>query len=103
MGDCKNQVTPSKDDKNGKKSVKEILGFKKKEIKPVEDDAEKFADMISRADEKLATLIITKRAELAAEKGDEAYNRRALGVLETMGYHLDAIANLGSEYVDLRK
>lgn len=106
MGNTKDNMkcTTTKDSKT--KSTGEeskILGFmKRKTAKGPEKTPETFADMITQADEKLNTLILTKSAELKVEKGDEDYNQKALALLQTMQFHLDKICELAADYSELR-
>lgn len=109
MGDCKDQLTPNKDSKPAaaatgteKKGIKDLLGLPKRKKVTLQDSPQKFIDHIESAEERMKELIIKKRAELESEKGQEDYNRKALTVLETMGYHLDKVIDLASEYHDLR-
>lgn len=107
MGDCKNQMTSKKkyDNKDKNSSLSNVLGlFKSKKAKESpQDKARTFAEMIYEIEDRLVDMIKTKRAELQAEKGDEFYNRKALALLETAGWHLDSVIEIMSSYSDLRK
>ena len=98
MGDCKTQTTPTTEKAKG------LFGKLKsrKKVEVAEVKAQTFADLVAEAEDKLAHLIVTKQAELQAESGREAYNRKALALLETMAFHLDRVIEAGAEYSDLK-
>ena len=99
MGTCRDEMTPKTEKAKG--LFGKILS-KKKSAPDTSAKAQTFADSVADADEKLGELIVTKKAELASEKGREDYNRRALALLESMSFHLDRVIEAGAEYSELR-
>jgi len=102
MGDCKDNMKPKQTTKP--KDGDKVFGvFKRKSrIKDPRTSAESLADMINNSDKRLNELIVTKQAELKTESGREDYNRKALGYLETMQFHLDQISDIAVEYSELQ-
>ena len=106
MGDCKSQMKKSTSSskpatKTEKKGIFGRLAGKSKK-KDSDDNREQiadtFADHVDQAQQKLTKLLSIKTEDLKNESGREDYNRRALGKLETMNFHLDQIIDLASDY-----
>jgi hypothetical protein len=100
MGDCKDQMKPQTD--KSKTLFGRVASKLKKSSPDNQAKAQTFADLLAESDDKLSDLIITKRAELANEKGREEYNRKALALLEMMSFHLDKVIENGAEYSELK-
>ena len=101
MGDCKSEMTPTNKSKvpvPEKKGLFGKLSKKKPEEVTKEQKANTFADHVADSEKILGELIQTKQEELSSEKGREDYNRRALGKLQTMAFHIDEIVRLAGEY-----
>ena len=98
MGNCKDEMKKNEpvEKKTSKSLFSKLSKNKKGETK--EEIAETFADYVCEAEKKLNGLIEKKQEELENESGREDYNRRALGRLQTMMFHLDSITEIASEY-----
>jgi hypothetical protein len=99
MGAVKDSMKTT--DLTEKKDEKSVLGVFKKKSKTPEADAETFADLVQKAEDKLTALVNLKESELKTESGRETYNRKALAVLKAMSFHLDEITNLAGDYSEL--
>ena len=103
MGTCKDEmktsksapVTPKKD------GSEKLFGLIRK--RPKADEAGvTVADLIDQVDRRLPEIIAAKRTELKSESGREAYNARALAILETMARLNDAMVDLAVDYSELK-
>jgi hypothetical protein len=95
MGSCKDSMTPKTE--RSKSLFGKVLS-RKKPADSKEAKARTFADAVTEADDSLDRLIVTKETELATEKGEEEYNRKALARLRTIRFHLDEIIETAAEY-----
>jgi hypothetical protein len=95
MGNCKDELTPTKDPKDSK------LGFFPKRKKDVELEPKKFADMLLKSGEILDQLIDEKEKDLIKEKGQEDKNKMKLSILKAMRFHLESVGDLAQEYHEI--
>jgi hypothetical protein len=119
MGETREEMTTTKKSENkvvdlrkDEKSGKGIVGAfgklagrrKAATVKQetIEEEALTFASMIEKADDRLDTLIVSKRRDLEKEKGEEAYNKKALDLLVVARHHLDGLINACADYTELK-
>ena len=100
MGGCKDEMKAT--DTGSSTSSKKGGLFDKlrrgKKTQSVEEAAKTFADHLLVVEEKLTTLTDAKERDLDTEKNREDYNRRALGRLQTMAFHVEKVIELANEY-----
>jgi hypothetical protein len=111
MGEARSEMSPKDKTKTvdltkGSKGVVSAFGKllprKKAVVESTEQAAETFADMIAAADDRLDKVITAKQRDLEKEPDDEAYNKRAISILEDARYHLDKLINSCVEYSELK-
>ena len=104
MGTCKDNLTTKSDKKTSKSKnsimerVSSKIGRRRKQLE--ENKPEKFVECIELADEKLTHMILAKNHDLETEDS-KSENQAKLAILETMGFHLDKIAELCLDYQEL--
>jgi len=103
MGRCKDEMTPSV--KKDPDNVNSIFGKMKKKLnkgaaapEPVEEKAQKFVEHLEICVDRLDELVTEKAGELAAERGKEDYNSKALTRLKLIQYHLEQIVDVTAAY-----
>lgn len=120
MGETRQEMTPPKKEektvdlrKEAKGETKGIVGAfgkltgrRKAPVaavgKTIEDEAKTFAEMVAASDDRLDMLITAKRRDLEKEKGEEAYNQKALDLLVVARHHLDGLINSCADYAELK-
>lgn len=101
MGSCKDQMT-AKDTKKVDKDKGGVFGMiKRRRGATVVDTPEKVVDHLESLEKKLTELVTIKRRDLESETGREAYNARALAILETMTRLNDQLIDLAADYSEL--
>lgn len=104
MGTAKNQMTKKSTTKKTEgKSLKDMLGFTKRTTRKEKPSEKTFAEKLEELENDLCFLIALKEDEYKKEKNEKAYNNEALGVLRTMGYHLDCMIDEVEKYNNLKK
>lgn len=103
MGSCNDNMKTSgaSGDKPKDKGVFGILPSRKK-VADKGDSAELYGDYVSKADQKLQSLVAIKSKDLTSEKGCELVNSLKLGNLKNQQMHIDAIIDLMHEYQDIK-
>jgi hypothetical protein len=95
MGTAKDQMTAKTDEGKG---IWSKLGVKSKKKETITQKAESVPDMMAALEKKLGELILVKESDLANESGKESANRKKVAILRSMMFHLEQMAEVGSEY-----
>jgi len=101
MGSCNDNMKTSDKAATKDKSIFGIIPSRKKTADKG-DSAELYGDYVSKADQKLQSLIAIKSKDLTNEKGGELVNSLKLGNLKNQQMHIDAIIDLMHEYRDIK-